>query len=127
MKLSYRTLHRARLVDAVLFWPVLALVVWGELADFGAATNIRFNDKVMHFFAYFALGWMAAAAFRDRRPVRIAVLLLIVLGALLEIAQGYVGRDTSGLDQLANMAGALTGAVLGRLIVEPLRRRVAPT
>ena len=36
MNLSYRTLHKARIVDAVLFWPLLALFVWGELSDVGA-------------------------------------------------------------------------------------------
>jgi VanZ family protein len=125
MKLTYRTLHKARIVDAVLFWPLLALVVWGELSDVGAVTGLTIDDKLAHFTSYFVLGVMAAAAFRERRPVRIAVLSLIVLGGVLEIVQNYVGREPSVLDQLANTAGALTGGLVGRLIVEPLRRRFA--
>jgi VanZ family protein len=123
MKLDYRTLHKARVLDSILFWPVLALVIWGELGSFGGAANIRINDKLLHFSAYFALGMMAASAFRTRPPARIAVLALIVLGGALEILQNYVGREMSAWDQLANTAGALTGGVMGRLIVEPLRRR----
>ena len=126
MKITYRSLHTARLVDAVLFWPLLALVIWGELADVGAVTGLQIDDKVAHFSSYFVLGLMAAAAFRERAPVRLAVLSLIVLGGVLEVVQEYVGRDRSLLDQLANTAGALTGGVVGRLIVEPLRRRFAP-
>jgi VanZ family protein len=123
MKLNYRTLHKARVLDRILFWPVLALVVWGQLGDLSALPEIEGSDKLAHFLAYFTLAAMAAAAFRERAPVWFAVFALMVLGASLEMVQAYVGREASVLDQLANMAGALTGGVVGRLIVEPLRRR----
>jgi len=122
-------LHAVRIVDAVLFWPAMALVVYGELSSrperlffslFGAI-----NDKVLHFEAYFMLGAMAAAALKSRKPVVWAVVGLIILGGVLEIIQSYVGRDMSFFDELANTTGAVSGAVIARLIVEPLRRRWA--
>ena len=125
MKLSHRSLHTARLVDAVLLWPALILVIWGELTRLDPNASWPINDKLVHFFAYFLLGAMAAAALKHRRPVFLAVLGLILLGGVLEIVQDWVGRDTSFLDEVANTAGAITGAAVARLIVEPLRRRFA--
>ena len=127
MRVSRPFLHVVRIADAVLFWPAAALVIYGELSSrperlfftlFGAI-----NDKVLHFEAYFVLGAMAAAAFKSRKPVLRAVIGLILLGGVLEIVQSYVGRDMSIWDELANTAGAISGAVIARMMVEPLRRR----
>src|SRR4029079_4255438 len=125
MKLSRRSLHRARIIDSILLWPVLALVIWGELTRLAPEVRWHFNDKLVHFLSYFLLGAMAAAALKHRRPVVLAVLGLILLGGALEIVQGWVGRDRSFLDEVANTAGAVTGALLARIFVEPLRRRFA--
>ena len=121
-------LHAVRILDEVLFWPVLALVVWGELVwrsgsggwfDFLAGID----DKILHLLVYFALGAMAAAGVRTRRAVFFAGLGLIVLGAVLELFQEQAGRDKSVYDAFANMAGVVLGAVAARFIVEPLRKR----
>jgi VanZ family protein len=125
MKLSHRSLHAARIVDTILLWPALALVIWGELTRLDPEASWPINDKLVHFLAYFSLGVMAAAALKHRRAVILAVLGLIVLGGALEIMQDLVGRDTSFLDEVANTAGAVSGAVLARLVIEPLRRRFA--
>jgi VanZ family protein len=116
-------LHLARLVDGFLFWPTMTAVIWGELT--GKEPNVvgLLNDKVLHFMAYFALAAMAAAAFKERRPVVLAGLGLMLLGGLLEILQGLVGRDMSAFDELANVAGILVGGVVARICVEYLRRR----
>ena len=129
MKPSRSFLHAVRVADAILFWPAVALVIYGELS---AGPERLFstlfgdiNDKILHFEAYFVLGAMAGAAFRSRKPVLWGVVGLIVLGGMLEIIQAQVGRDMSLLDEAANAAGALSGAVIARLVVEPLRRRWA--
>ena len=31
MKLNRPLLHRVRIADAILFWPALGLVIWGEI------------------------------------------------------------------------------------------------
>jgi hypothetical protein len=120
-------LHVIRLIDDVLFWPVLALVVWGELVWmpgagwFGLFGDI--NDKILHFLAYFALGSMAAAGLKDRKAVIVACLGLIGLGIMLEFVQAYVGRDKSAYDALANTLGVVLGGGVARAIVERLRKR----
>jgi len=122
-------LHAARIADIVLFYPALLLVIWGELA--GPDPQVLgllalFNDKLLHFLAYFALAAMAAAAFRERRPVFFAGVALMVLGGVLEILQGFTGREVSVYDEIANVAGVLVGGFGARAIVEPLQRRLAP-
>ena len=127
MKLPRPLLHAARIADEILFYPALVLVVWGELTPtephfvdwFGNLT-----DKALHFIAYFGLAAMAAAALKRRRAVLLASLGLIVLGGVLEIVQGFVGRDMSFYDELANIAGVIAGAVTARAIIERLRSRL---
>lgn len=125
MTLPRPPLHRIRVLDQVLFWPALALVAWGELFAEPLSLELNNGDKYLHFIAYFGLAAMAAMASATRRTAIKAVFAVMVLGWLLEGVQIVVGRDSSVWDGLTNMAGALTGAVLARLIVEPLRRRFA--
>jgi len=124
MKQSPRAfLHAARLADAVLFWPLLAYVLWGQLQPDVPPVLQGINDKVLHFTAYFILGAMAGGAVKDRSKVKWAVLGLIAVGAAVEILQAYVGRETSLFDGLTNGAGAITGALLARYVLDPLRAR----
>ena len=124
MKQSPRAfLHAARLADAVLFWPLLAYVLWGQLQPDVPPILEGINDKVLHFTAYFILGAMAGGAVKDRSKVKWAVLGLILVGAGVEILQAYVGRETSLLDGITNGAGAITGALLARYVLDPLRAR----
>jgi VanZ family protein len=114
-------LHAARLADAILFWPVLAFVLWGQLQP-GVPTALQgINDKFLHFSAYFILGAMAGGAIKQRGSVKWAVLGLIVLGAFIELIQGFIGRDTSLLDGITSGAGAIAGALVARLVLDPLR------
>ena len=124
MKLSRPVLHAARIADEILFYPALALVIWGELTGTEPQILESLNDKALHFLAYFGLAAMAGLAFKSRKTALLVSLALIGLGGVLEIVQGFTGRDMSFYDELANIAGVVTGAVLARAIIEPLRRRL---
>jgi asparagine N-glycosylation enzyme membrane subunit Stt3 len=126
MKLPRPLLHAARIADKILFYPALALVIWGELTGTELQALGFFgelSDKALHAIAYFGLAAMAAAGFKSRWTVVLAALGLIVLGGALEIVQGFTGRDMSFYDELANTAGVVAGAILARAIIEPLRNR----
>jgi VanZ family protein len=123
VKLPRPLLHAARIADAVLFWPVLALVMWGQLNAEVPGEIAQINDKLLHFSAYFVLGAMAGGAIRRRGQVKWAVLGLIILGTVLELIQASVGRDTSFFDGVTNAAGAIAGAGLARFVLDPLRRQ----
>jgi VanZ family protein len=125
MKFPRPWLHAARIADLILFYPALLLVIWGELTPRPPSVVEGLNDKLLHFIAYFGLAAMAASAIRHRKPGIVAALGLIVLGGVLEIAQGFVGRDMSLYDELANTCGVLVGGFAARAVVEPLRRRLA--
>ena len=126
MKLTRKALHRARVTVGVLFWPSLALVVWGSLIALAVPPfdlGLRHQDLITHFGAYAALAAMASMALHSRKISIRALIGLIALGAALEILQSFTARETSLLDAIANAAGTLCGGFLGRAIVEPLHRR----
>ncbi|MBI1329046.1 MAG: hypothetical protein GC166_03975 [Alphaproteobacteria bacterium] len=94
-----------------LFWPALALVIWGEVIP---ATGIEIHawDKLLHFLAYFGLSALAYRATGGGRKGIWAAAALAFLGGILEIVQGMVGRDMSFWDEVANTLGAATGALV---------------
>lgn len=96
----------------MLFWPALAVVVWGELS-MGGATLLHIWDKLQHFIAYFGLAGLAFVALGGGRRALIAVLVLVALGGALEIVQGMVGRDMSVYDEIANTIGVAAGTGAG--------------
>ena len=105
---------------AILFLPAWAGVVGGELGKGGPGFNIW--DKMLHFSAYFILAGLAATALRSRRAALWAVLGLIAMGGILEIVQGFIGRDCDIHDEYANTLGAIAGALVGRAIMALLVR-----
>jgi VanZ family protein len=122
-KPSRALLHAARLADAVLFWPVLGFVLWGQLQPEIPGALQVINDKLLHLAAYFVLGAMAGGAIKQRGQVKWAVLGLIAVGAAMEVFQGYAGREASMADVIANATGAIAGAAFARFVLDPLRQR----
>jgi VanZ family protein len=107
----------ARRAAALAFWPVLAVVIWGELTSHGPPIETHIWDKLLHFTAYFGLALIAALAVRANRKLIWIVIALIILGEVLEILQGMLGRDADIKDEIANTLGAVVGALLGWALV----------
>jgi VanZ family protein len=74
-------------------------------------------DKLEHFTAYFGLAGMATMALGLRPWLGWAILGVILFGGLLEILQGYTGRDPEILDFAANSFGAIAGLGAGVLFL----------
>ena len=88
-----------------------AIIVWGSLTPSPPDMDI-FSipdfDKVEHFGAYLMLtAWFSAAFPRRWRWV---ALVFAVLGGVIEILQGYTGRDPEWGDWLADCIGVAVGA-----------------
>ena len=115
MKLSH-------ILALYLLWPAIIFVAWGELTPNPPSIMNLFWDKSLHFTAYFGLAGMATVALKARRQAIWAVLGLVVLGGLLEILQGFTGRDPDIYDELANTLGAFTGGAAGWLLMTALSR-----
>ena len=108
-----------------LFWPGLALIVWGELTPHPPdLSSILAWDKAQHFIAYFGLAAMATMVLGLNRRLAVAILGVILLGGGLEILQGYTGSDPDIFDFAANIFGALGGTAVGILCWIALRGRV---
>lgn len=109
----------ARRLAFWVFWPVLVLVVWGELTPH--PPHIPGPDKLQHFLAYFGLSGIATTA--RSRYVAAIVLGLIAFGGALEIAQMFTGRDAEWLDEAANTVGAVLGGLAGIMFLRLLGSR----
>lgn len=108
-----------------LFWPGVMLIVWGELTPHPPdVSSIIVWDKAQHFIAYFGLAAMATMVVGLNRRLGLAILGVILLGGVLEILQGYTGRDPDIFDFVANSFGALSGTAIGTLCWIALRGRV---
>jgi VanZ family protein len=114
MESGFGILHR---LAAWLFWPGLALVVWGELTPTPPPLAQDFWDKGEHFIAYFGLAAMATLVIGRRPALAWAIAGIIALGGALEIIQGMVGRDASMGDFIANTLGALTGLCVALVVI----------
>jgi VanZ family protein len=115
----FRFLRRASLW---LFWPAVALIIWGELAPNPPALIEGLWDKAEHFIAYFGLAVMATLALGLRRLLAWAIFGIINLGGALEVAQHFVGRDAEVMDMIANTLGVVAGLCLAAVfltLVEP--------
>jgi VanZ family protein len=106
-----------------LFWPAVLLVAWGELTPHPPNLEAVFWDKSLHFIAYFGLVGLATVALEARRTVVWAVLGLVILGGVLEILQGFEGRDPSFYDEVANILGAVCGGCSGWLLMTLLQSK----
>ncbi len=109
-----------------LFWPGVAVIVWGELTPQPPQlTGLLAWDKADHFIAYMGLAGMATLVIGLRSRLISAILGLILLSGGLEILQAFTGRDADILDFAANTLGALTGAAAGALLLLLLMGRGA--
>ena len=82
---------------------------------------LEVGDKVQHMLAFFTLGALAAAGWRERRLL-VLFAALAAFGAAIELFQAIpaLHRDAEVLDWLADMAA--TGTALG-LVHLAVRRR----
>ncbi len=103
-----------RLLRQIYTWliaPALLVVIYGELAHSDVVNILESNiwDKALHFTAYFGLCFMTTIAARNYRGASWFALGLVVLGGVLEIIQGYTGRDCDIYDEIANSIGVVCG------------------
>jgi len=119
-----KLLKWGQVLAAYLFWPVVCLVVWGELNPHPIDMSFLIWNKAPHFLAYFGLAGMATVAFKGDRRTVTAVLGLIVLGGILEVLQGFTGRDPAIFDEGVNTVGALLGSSTAWLLLRFLRPKI---
>ncbi|HEX3753832.1 MAG TPA: VanZ family protein [Rhizomicrobium sp.] len=112
-----------RFVSRWLFWPAVALIVWGELTPAPPPALDLLWDKAEHFIAYFGLAAMATLALGLSRRLIWAIAGILLLGIVLEVLQHFTGRDPDIRDVIANVLGTMAGlsaaAVFATLVEKP--------
>lgn len=88
-----------------------------------SANNIKeigltFNDKMMHFLAYTALGF---SLFLTTKNYILTICSGFVFSLLIEILQKYNSRYMEGADLIANFCGLVIGILCVKLFLALLR------
>ena len=108
----------------VVGWAMLVAVCVGSLVPGNEMPRFAVSDKLLHAGSYFFLMVWFAGLYERRRQALIAV-LLIGLGAVLDIAQqGVSGRGFQLLDIAANGAGILVALGLSLWILAGWCQRI---
>ena len=111
---------------AALGWLLVAGVVVGSLIPGPAleAIDLGISDKVMHAGAYLVLMvWFAG--FHRRREYLIIAVVLVALGAGLDLLQGLTAtRSLDWHDIAMNTAGVFVGLILSLLLLGGWCQRV---
>lgn len=100
----------------VLGWGLVGLVIVLSLVPTQAEPQVfKAQDKLMHLGAYCVVMAWFGALYRAERSRRRAAVLLVLMGLLLELAQGATNyRSLQGLDMLANGLGVAIGWAVAR-------------
>ncbi|MFJ9317646.1 hypothetical protein ACIRN4_25885 [Pimelobacter simplex] len=107
---------------------VVAAVVALSLGSPPAGPDVPAGDKWQHLTAYGVLAAGAVQVFRGGRPLVVAGIGLVLLGAGLEIAQGTLTADRvmDWRDAVANTAGVGLGLLTSRTRARDALLHVAP-
>ena len=99
-----------------IFWVMCGTVLVGALAPQADSPHLfALADKVVHTLAFAALALVGLRAYP--RQVLVVCVLLIVLGGLIEIVQGYTAtRSQEWEDFLADIFGVGLGTMLARAV-----------
>jgi hypothetical protein len=117
---------RLRAIGTTLTLVLTGVLLWFTLTPAVEIPMQDGRDKLWHMAGFAALVFPVAVT-RSGWPWRallLAVLLAAALGALIEVIQPHVGRSGEWGDALANLAGALIGALAGRRLAPGLRARL---
>jgi VanZ family protein len=106
----------SRVVLAVWLAAVCLVVVGSLKPEPELPMPFSSADKLYHWGGYAVLALLPFFAF-GKRGAWAAALSMILLGAALELAQGYVpGRTPSALDFVANTAGVFSGILAASIL-----------
>ncbi len=100
----------------VLGWSLVGLVIVLSLVPTQAEPQVfKAQDKLLHVGAYSVLMAWFGALYRPERSRSRAAVMLVLMGVLLELAQGATSyRSLQGMDMLANGLGVAIGWAVAR-------------
>lgn len=84
----------------------------GDLQNWG---DVAYLDKMQHAMAYSGFAFLGSFCVLQWRQRYYAAMVILFFSAVIEVLQGYVGRQTSWHDLIANTMGILTGLLCYRI------------
>jgi len=104
-----------RLIQALFFLALLVVVVATVLPAPAIPVKFTWEDKILHFVAYFGLGILGGTGWPERRTALLIAMPLF--GMALECVQGGLipGRAFDWFDGIANVLGAYVGVTRSRI------------
>ncbi len=102
---------------ALTYTIVLLYFSLGDISGVLPDTNIKFQDKILHFLAYLVLSVLwgyYAILLKTKNAIIYSFLATLIFGVILELVQEVVNplRDYDILDLLANCIGIMFGTVV---------------
>ncbi len=79
--------------------------------------GIHYEDKIKHIMAFFTLSYFFYSGFKDFEN-NFKFFTLVVIALVIEVLQGYVGREPSVVDFIASIVGILTYLLIKKVILE---------
>ncbi len=106
-----------------VFWSMCLTVLAGALAPQADAPQLfALADKVVHTVAFGALAVVGLRAYPKHRVI--VCLLLVILGGLIEVFQGYTSSRSQELaDFYADIVGVVLGCFAYQLILRFRRKK----
>jgi VanZ family protein len=106
-----------RTVGCLIIFSCAAVIAYlslssGDLQKWG---NVAYLDKLQHLMAYSSFAFIACYCIRHWRRRWMVAIGILLFSAVMELLQGYVGRETSWSDIAANATGILTGLLSYRI------------
>lgn len=102
---------------ALIYTIVLLYFSLGDISGVLPDTNIKFQDKILHFLAYLVLSVLwgyYTILLKTKNAIIYSFLATLIFGVILELVQEVVNplRDYDILDLLANCIGIMFGTVV---------------
>ena len=109
--------RKAYLFVAIIYTMVLLYFSLGDAEGVLPETNIKFQDKILHFIAYLALAILwgyYALLFKNKNSIFYSFIATLIFGIILELIQEVVNplRNYDILDLVANCIGVIVGTVI---------------
>ena len=107
--ITFKLLKLKRVSLLLGYFLVIALIYVCLTPNPPDTSTVSFGDKIAHLLGYALLFLWFAQIYQRATHLKLAI-LLIVLGVLVEIAQGFTGyRAFEFADMLANTSGVIIG------------------
>lgn len=116
MPLFLSETHLVRLTQFLFFMALIVVVLATVMPVPAMPVSVTWNDKILHFIAYFGLGLLGGTGWPSRRYA--LLLIMPVFGMALESVQGMmaIGRFFEWYDGIANAIGAFVGVAASLLV-----------